>query len=76
MDANARKHGVTFVLATTVFFLADVEHSKTEERWFSVGLARNGILVVVVYRSDADPAEIAIRLISARRATQAESGHY
>lgn len=82
-DANVRKHGVTFEMATTVFFdprlltVADLEHSKTEERWFSVGLARNGILVAVVYLwSDADLAAIAIRLISARRATQAESGQY
>ena len=42
-----------------------------------MGLARTGILVVVVYLwYDADPAAIAIRLISARRATQAESGQY
>jgi uncharacterized DUF497 family protein len=81
-DANARKHGVTFELATTVLFdprlltVADVEHSKTEKRWFSVGLARNGILMAVVYLwSDADPAAITIRLISAPRATQAECGH-
>jgi hypothetical protein len=42
-DANVRKHGVTFELASTIFFdpnlltVADVEHSETEERWFSVG---------------------------------------
>ena len=81
--SNARKHGVTFELATTVFFdprlltVADVERSKTEERWFSVGLAKNGILVAVVYLwSDSDPAATTIRLISARRATHGESGHY
>ncbi len=37
-DANARKHGVTFELASTVFHdphlltVADLEHSDTEER--------------------------------------------
>ena len=41
-DANARKHGVTFEVASTVFHdprlltVADLEHSDTEERWFSV----------------------------------------
>ena len=42
-DANTRKHGVTFEVASTVFHdprlltVADLEHSDTEERWFSVG---------------------------------------
>ena len=53
-DANARKHGVSFDLASTVFHdprlltVADVEHSETEERWFSVGCASNGALLSVV----------------------------
>ena len=82
-DTNARKHSVTFELASTVFFdtnlltVADVEHSEAEERWFSVGIASNGVLLSVVYVwSDADPAAIKVRLISARRATQAECGRY
>ncbi|HVH69699.1 MAG TPA: BrnT family toxin [Candidatus Dormibacteraeota bacterium] len=82
-DTNARKHGVTFELASTVFYdptlltVADVEHSETEERWFSVGTASNGAVLAAVYLwSDADPAAIKIRLISARRATQAESAQY
>src|SRR5947207_1799803 len=82
-DGNARKHGVTFELASTVFFdpnlltVADVEHSETEERWYAIGIASNGALLAVVYIwSDADPAAIKIRLISARRATQAECAQY
>lgn len=81
--ANARKHGVTFEMASTVFHdprlltAADLEHSETEERWFSVGCARNGATLAVVYLwSDADPVVTKIRLISARGATQAESRHY
>jgi uncharacterized protein len=83
VKANARKHGVTFELASTVFHdprlltVADLEHSGTEERWFSVGCASNGAMLSVVYLwSDADPAATKIRLISARRATQAESRQY
>jgi len=82
-EANARKHGVTFELASTVFFdpnlltVADLEHSEAEERWFSVGLATNGVLLSLAYLwSDADPVAIKIRLISARKATQAEAGQY
>lgn len=82
-DANARKHGVTFELASTVFHdpllltVADLEHSDTEERWFSVGCASNGVVLSVVYLwSDADPAAASIRLISARKSTQAEARQY
>lgn len=28
---------------------ADLEHSETEERWFSIGIAGNGVLLSVVY---------------------------
>jgi uncharacterized DUF497 family protein len=60
-NANARKHGVTFDLASTVFHdrrlltVADLEHSETEERWFSVGCASNGVVL-----SAADPAATSI----------------
>jgi len=82
-DANVRKHGVTFELASTIFFdpnlltVADVEHSEAEERWFSVGIASNGVLLLGVYLwSDTDPAATKVRLISARRATPVERAQY
>lgn len=82
-EANERKHGVAFELASSVFYdprlltVADLEHGETEERWFSIGIARNGVLLVAVYLwSEADPAVAKVRLISARRATQAESRQY
>ena len=57
--------------------VADMEHSETEERWFSVGCASNGVVLSVVHLwSDTDPAAINIRLISARRSTQAENRQY
>ena len=80
---NARKHDITFELASTVFHdprlltVADLEHSRTEERWFSVGCAANGAVLSVVYLwSDADPLATKIRMISARKATQAERRQY
>ena len=55
----------------------DLEHGETEERWFSVGCASNGAVLSVIYLwSDADPAATNIRLISARKSTQAESRQY
>jgi len=49
----------------------------SEERWFSVRVAGNGLLLSVVYLwSDGDPAAIKARLISARRATGTECGEY
>lgn len=80
---NVRKHGVSFDLACTIFrdprllTVADLVHSETEERWFSIGCASNGRLLTVVYLwSDADPSAIKVRLFSARKATQAETLQY
>jgi uncharacterized DUF497 family protein len=79
---NARKHGVSFDLARTIFAdplmltIADLEHSETDERWFSIGRAANGLLVSVAYLwSEADVAT-KIRIISARKATQTEIRQY
>jgi uncharacterized protein len=53
--ANVRKHGVSFDLALTIFndpillTVADLEHSATEERWFSIGRAINGSVLFVAY---------------------------
>jgi hypothetical protein len=81
--ANALKHGVTFETASTVFrdpqllTIADIEHSETEERWFSIGWASNGSILSIVYvLSEGDNVTKKIRLISARPATQTEIRHY
>lgn len=82
-SANLRKHSVSFETARTVFFdprlltVADTEHSETEERWFSVGCARNGVIFSVVYLwLEIDPQTVKVRLISARRSTSAEVHQY
>lgn len=81
--ANVRKHGVSFDLARTVFndplllTVADLEHSATQERWFSVGRSHNGSVLSVVYLwSEVEAALTEIRIISARKATQNEIRHY
>ena len=66
--ANLRKHGVSFELARTVFSdpglvtIADIEHSRLEERWFSIGCAGNGSVLSVFYvwsESDAETVKSA-----------------
>jgi uncharacterized protein len=81
--ANVRRHGVSFELASSVFqdprllTVADLEHSESEERWFSIGCGSNGALLSVVYLwSEVDTATTTIRIISARNPTQKEIGYY
>jgi uncharacterized DUF497 family protein len=81
--ANIRKHGVSFELAASVFAdprllsIADLKHSETEERWFSVGCATNGVILSVVYVwHEIGKAATKIRLISARPATKNEIRFY
>lgn len=81
--ANLRKHGVSFELASSIFSdpriltLADTTHSESEERWFSIGLANNGVPMSIAYLwTEAGARLVKIRLITARRATAAEIRHY
>ena len=81
--ANARKHGVTFDQAATVFQDAlaltafDAEHSQQEERWFTLGFDASGALLAVSHTFQAStPARIRVRLISARPATRRERQFY
>ena len=81
--ANIRKHGVALEQASTVFHdprlltVADLEHGQQEERWFSVGLANNGVVLSVVYLWLNAGSEVTIiRLISVRKATQTELRQY
>jgi uncharacterized protein len=81
--ANIQKHGVSFEIASSLFAdprllsVAYLEHSESEERWFSVGCAVNGALLTVVYAwHEIDPTITKIRLISARPATRNEIRSY
>ena len=76
---NFCKHRVSFEEAQTVFDDAnrrtqyDHEHSAVEDRWRVVGFSAKLRLLSVVYTRRN---ETTIRIISARRATQAESSRY
>jgi uncharacterized DUF497 family protein len=81
--ANASKHGVTFEQAATVFLDAlaltvfDAAHSQYEERWFTLGLDTNGVLLAVSHNFlPTTPERIRVRIISARLATRRERQYY
>ncbi len=68
---------MTFRLATSVFrdplalTVYDDEHSEAEERWATLGQADNGHYLVVIHTwKHQSPKEIAVRIVSARRATK------
>ena len=80
---NARKHGVTFDEAATVFLDAlaltvyDEAHSQNEDRWFTLGYDAGGRLLAVAHTYEATgPTNVRVRIISARRATRRERGSY
>ena len=75
-DANARKHGVTFDEATTVFLdplaliIEDPGH-PANVRIIGESISQRVLLVVYVERNENQ-----VRLISARRATRHERRRY
>jgi uncharacterized DUF497 family protein len=61
-------------LAATV---VDAEHSEGERRWATLGVSREGTLLVVIHTYEIiDPDSAAVRIISARRATPSEMRDY
>jgi len=81
--SNLRKHGVSFEIDATVFrdsasrSVRDDIHSDYEERWITVGRARNGRLLVVSHTSEeTGDRSLSVRLISARVATPSERRQY
>ena len=78
--ANAKKHGVGFEEARSVFvderakLIVDPDHSEDEDRFILLGLSRalRLLLVCHCYRSGGN----VIRIISARKATAKESRSY
>lgn len=75
---NAKKHGVTFEDASTVFgdplagTVSDPAHSEDEVRFVTIGQDASKRLIVVVHTDRGE----AIRIISARPATAHEKKTY
>ncbi len=81
--SNFRKHKISFERAATIFrdpnllSIPDEEHSEAEERWLTMGLDENGILLVISHTfKDFSGTVYKIRIISARKATATEEKHY
>jgi uncharacterized protein len=78
--ANAKKHGVGFTEAATVFeddealLLPDPDHSVGEERFILLGLS-SALRVLVVVHCDLEDGDV-IRIISARKADRSEREIY
>jgi len=77
---NRRKHGVTFEVASAVFY--DPLHSTThdgvvngEDRWSTVGVVGNRYLMMVAHTLEDEDGEL-VRIISAREATPHERRTY
>ncbi len=76
--SNLKKHDVSFEEGTTIFndpliaTILDPDHSKDEERYISIGISVQRRLLVVVHTE----REERIRLISCRKATNAERKTY
>lgn len=76
--ANARKHGVHFEEAITVFgdplavTFDDPDHSVDERRFLTFGVSAKGRLLVVVHTEQRR----SVRIINARRTTRAERTIY
>lgn len=78
--ANARKHGVSFEEAQSVFYdefavqFFDDQHSGDEERFLLLGMS-TGARLLLVCHCERDAGNI-IHIISARKATKGESSFY
>jgi uncharacterized protein len=81
-DANAKKHGVSFDDAVTVFLDMqaldgpDLQHSGAEARFLRLGQAADRRVLTVAYTLRRSGDVETIRLISARRASRRERSAY
>jgi uncharacterized protein len=78
--ANAKKHGVSFEEAKSVFLderaklIDDPDHSEDEERFVLLGISST-LRLLVVCHCYRDAGNV-IRIISARKANASESKFY
>jgi uncharacterized protein len=81
--SNVKKHGISFERASGIFkdpraiSIFDEVHSKEEERWITIGIDTNGILLLIIHTfTEKDNENFIIRIISARKATRKEIIQY
>ena len=78
--ANARKHGVSFSEAQSVFYddfarqYFDDEHADEEDRFIMVGISNRSRILLVCHCEKSGGETI--RIISARKATRKKRSQY
>jgi uncharacterized DUF497 family protein len=79
---NIKKHGISFSEATKIFedplqlSILDHRFSYFEERWITLGLHENKVILVVAHIYFDLSGEEIVRIISAREATAHERNQY
>lgn len=80
--ANVLKHGISFEEASEIFndpmivSKLDIRYEYGEERWFSIGATKKGVITMVAHLYFDEKQEPIIRIISARKATAKEAQAY
>lgn len=79
--SNYRKHGVFFETATLVFDDPDFVMARDrivdgEERWQTIGLVEDVLLLLVAHTLGSEGDEEIVRIISAREVTVHERRRY
>ena len=81
--SNIKKHKISFEQAAAIFkdrraiSIYDDEHSDREDRWVTLGLSSNGILLVAHHTFEQlDNKNANVRIISSRKATKIEMKQY
>jgi uncharacterized DUF497 family protein len=78
---NKAKHGISFDTAKLVFddpFHISIQdrHENGEERWQTLGLINNQVVLLVAHTVYEENNTDVIRIISARKATKQERSRY
>jgi len=78
-----QKHDVRFEEAATVFIdpmaltIYDTEHSESEQRWITMGISKNGRLLIVCHTFNyVSQNSVIIRILSSRKANRHETHWY
>ncbi len=79
---NQKKHGVSFETAREIFedpfHISKLDHrfNYFEERWITIGSAKNQAIIVIANLFFSEDGEEIIRIISARNADKKERRSY
>ena len=80
---NHKKHGIRFEEAATIFrdpkalTIFDPDHSEIEDRWITMGISKNGRLLIVCHTfQEENKDSVAIRIFSSRKAMKKENRLY